>query len=177
MIALVALLAMALWCLIAFVLARAISALFPASWWRWPGGVLVFGVVFVMPVLDEMIGRRQFEALCKASPGIQVDRTTARGRTVYDARGELAEVGGMWIPVVARPVRFVDVHSGETVLHFRSYTAYGGLLATTVGFPEGGTPLSFTGSCSPAAGGKLAQLFKELQLTWVRPPKQGPGTR
>lgn len=172
MIGLVILAVIALWCLVSFLLACVIAAAFPKSRWRWFAVALVFAVLFTMPVLDELVGRRQFDALCAANSSIQVDPATARGRTVYDAHAEFVKVEGTWLDVVSLPVRFVDARTGETVVGFREFRARGGWLAQTVGFPEGRTPLTFEGTCSPAARGKLRTLFKQLQITLIRRPQQ-----
>jgi len=172
MIALLILAVIALWCLVSFLLALAIAAAFPKRWWRWLAAALMFAAILLMPVVDELGGRRQFDALCTANASIQVDPATARGRTVYDAHAEFVEVDGTWVDVLALPVRFVDARTGQTVVSFREFRARGGWLAQAVGFPEGRTPLTFEGTCSPAARGKLRTLFKQLQITLIRRPQQ-----
>lgn len=157
--------AIATWCLLAFFVATAITRRMPTTSWRRPASVLVFALVFFLPVLDEIIGRFQFVAICRENSMIKVRAEQARGRTVHALSAKFEKVGGTVVPVVIRQMRFVDVRTGEVIVSFRQLTAYSGLLAQAIGFPGGGVPLTFDGSCSPAARGNLTKLFKKLDIT------------
>lgn len=140
MTAFIAFAAAALWCLLAFLGAVALKRKLPKTSWRRPVSVLVFGAIFPLPVLDEMIGRVQFDALCKSNSTIQVNPEQARGRTVRALSAQFEEVGGTFVPIVTRQMRFVDAQTGEVVVSFRQLAAYRGLLAQAIGFPGGGHP-------------------------------------
>jgi|SRR6185369_4572617 len=138
--------------------------------WRIPVAALIFAVLLPLPLIDEIVGGRQFEQLCRENSTIQVDRATAVGRTVYLAQADDLDIKGTWVRVVLQPRRFVDATTGETVISFNDLIAAGGLFIRTLGISEGSAPLIFKRWCQAADQYALDKLFKELGISLIRRP-------
>jgi hypothetical protein len=137
--------------------------------WRIPVALVIFAVLIPLPLIDELVGGRQFEQLCEENSAIKVDRATAVGRTVYFDEQPPVEINGTWVKVVMQPHRFVDAATGEFVFSYNTLTAVGGRLIRILGISEGGMPLSFYGSCGPKESTK--ELVKLLGITALDRPK------
>ncbi len=126
-------------------------------------GLLLIGVLLPLPLVDEFMGKRQFEQLCRDNATIQVERAMAVGKTVYFDQQPDVEINNGWIRIVQRPVRYVDSTTGEVVISFSTLTAVGGRLVQLLGTSEGRVPLTFVGSCGPKED--LRALLKSLGTT------------
>ncbi len=149
----------------------------PLSTWRVPVALAVFAVVLPLPLVDELVGKRQFEQLCQENSTIQVDRASAAGRTVYLAKTDDMEIKGTWVRVVLQPRRFVDATTGEAVVSHNELVADGGRFVRAIGISEGGVPLTFKGWCQPGDQYALDRLLKELEITQVRRPQTNHGEK
>ena len=147
---------------------NAFDSRMPKPPWRQVVKVLLFAVLFPLPLIDEIVGGRQFAKLCEANVVI-VNKETARGRTVYEdgrASGEL--VPGTWVQVRKVPFRFFDATNGELVLSFDQLYAQGGRLFP--GFDSGPDPLTFKGVCQPP-GVFEKSFLTDLGLMRIEKPK------
>lgn len=162
-----------IWLAVVIRLSKIITNKLPETWWRNPVGLLVFAVLLPLPLIDEIVGGRQFEQLCKDNSVIQVDRVTAVGKTVYFAPQPASEIKGTWVRIVLQPHRFVDATSGKTVLSYNTLTAVGGRFIHALGISEGGMPLTFRGSCGPKESTK--DLTKSLGITALDRPQPNIG--
>jgi hypothetical protein len=152
----------AAWLVIVLALARALTLRIKTASLRSIVTLLVVGVLLPLPLIDEFLGKRQFEQLCKDNAAIQVDRKTAVGKTVYYVPQPSVEVSGTWVRIVMKPQRFVDATTGEVVVSYNELEAVGGRLVQTFGISEGRVPLTFTGSCGPVE--KTRDLFRSLEI-------------
>ncbi len=130
--------------------------------------LLLFSVLLPLPLINEIVGKYQFEQLCKDNATIRIDRATAVGKTVYLAESTDVEIKGKWLRFVVKPWRYVDVTTGETVVSYKTLMADGGLFFRMIRISEGGVPLTFKGSCYPGELSKLQNLFQELNVTQVQ---------
>lgn len=158
------------WLAVVIWLTRIITNKLPATWWRNPVGMLVFVVLLPLPLIDEIVGGRQFERLCKENSMIQVDRATAVGKTVYFVPQPDVEIEGTWVRVVLQPKRFVDATTGEVVVSYNELIAVGGWLIRSLGISEGGMPLTFRGTCVPVNRPGSIQTFKPFGINYIEPP-------
>ena len=158
-----------LWLAFAIWLSKFITKKLPIAWWRIPVGILVFAVLLPLPALDEIVGGRQFEKLCKENSTIHVNRATAVGRTVYAAQTPDVEIKGTWVRVTLKPRRFVDATTGEVVVSYNRLQAVGGRFLK---ISEGHVPLTFNGTCDSGDQYTMEKLFKELQITLIRRPEK-----
>jgi hypothetical protein len=132
--------------------------------------IALIAVMLPMPLVDEIVGKRQFEQLCRDNATIQVDREKAVGKTVYFVPQPLVDAAGTWVPIVVQPIRYVDATTGETVATYSRLVAVGGRLVQMFGFSEGKVPLLFSGTCGPTENPR--DLFASLRLTVKDLPQQ-----
>lgn len=159
-----------LWLVAAFLLAKLATTRLPKLWWAHVLRMSLFLALLPLPLVDEIVGKRQFDKLCSENTMIQVDPEKAVGRTVYLADLPDIEIKGPWVRVVSKPWRFIDTITGETVVAYNTLQAAGGLFTRTLGIFEGGVPLTFKGSCAPADPPGSAKAFAKLGITYVEPP-------
>jgi hypothetical protein len=158
----------AIWLAIVIWLSKVSTEKLPKPTWRIPVSVVVFAVLLPLPLIDEIVGGRQFEQLCKENSTIQVDRATAVGKTVYYDPQPRVEMKGSWIRIVLQPHRFVDAKTSEFVIGYNTLIATGGRFIQMLGISEGGMPLTFDGSCRPIENTK--KLFASLSITALDRP-------
>lgn len=132
--------------------------------------MVIFAALLPLPLIDEIVGGRQFEQLCKDNSTIQVDRATAAGKTVYYAPQPSVEIKGTWVRVVLKPQWFVDATTGKTVVSYNELIAVGGRFIQTLGISEGGMPLTFRGTCVPSNRPGSIETFKPFGINYIEPP-------
>jgi hypothetical protein len=132
--------------------------------------LVLVGVLLPLPLIDELMGKPQFEQLCKDNSTIQIDRATAVGKTVYLAKTVDVEIKGKWVRIVLKPWRFVDATTAETVVSYNTLLAEGGWLIRHLGISEGGVPMTFRGSCAPENSPGSIQTFAPLGIKYIEPP-------
>jgi hypothetical protein len=99
------------------------------KWIRAVIGVAVMASLFTLPVRDELKGREEFEALCKAGGVYQISPKAAGKK--FDLVFSATEYKSL--PGYARPVKeaitsYSDAASGEVVATAKVYVAGGGWL-------------------------------------------------
>ncbi len=119
-----------LWMAFVVWLSKIVTKRLPMTWWRLPVGFLVFAVLLPLPLIDEIVGRQQFEQLCKVNSTIQVDRETAGERTVYFVHQPDTEIKGTWVRIVLQPALFVDATTSKPVIRFNDLIAEGGVASS-----------------------------------------------
>lgn len=127
-------------------------------------------LLMTLLVADEIVGGYQFEKLCQENSTIQIDRATARGKTVYFDPQPNVEIKGTWVRVVLKPKRFIDVKTRETVVSYNELMAEGGRFINALGISEGGMPLIFSGECVPANRPASTKTFEQLGINYIEPP-------
>lgn len=163
------LIVIAIWGAIVVWLAKMITKKLPKTWWHNLIDILVCMVLLPLPLIDEIVGARQFEQLCKDNSTIQVDRATAVGKTVYFVPQPDVEVKGTWVRIVLKTHLFIDAATGENVVSYNTLIAEGGRFIRSLGIFEGGMPLTFRGTCVPNAN--IKNLFKSLEITALDRPQ------
>lgn len=154
-----------LWLVIAFFVVKFISKPLPEIWWTYLLRVVLFLALLPLPIIDEIVGARQFEKLCKENSTIQVDRTKAAGKTVYLAEVSDVQIKGTWVPVWLQSRRYVDATTGETLISYNTLRAGSGMLGpTSLG------PLTFDGECVSPNRPATNDLFRELGIKSVQRP-------
>jgi hypothetical protein len=166
---------MAIWLGIAVWLGKIIATRLPATRWRGAVGMLIVALLLPLPLIDEIVGARQFKQLCKENSAIQMNRVTAVGKTVYLARTPDVEIKGTWVRVVLKPWRFVDSTTGESVVSYNTLMADGGRLIRTLGISEGGVPLTFKGTCVPPNRPGSIETFRIFGINYIEPPVEKSG--
>jgi hypothetical protein len=138
--------------------------------WRQLATFWLLAALLPLPLIDEIIGARQFAQACKENSTIQLDPQTARGRTVYLTKAPDSEMHGTLVRIVLKPWRFVDAMTGETVVRYNTLTAGGGRFIRAIGLSEGGVPLTFRGFCSPPQRPATIASFEKLGINYIERP-------
>lgn len=102
--------------------------LIPNANWRLAFKVLVFCALLVSPFVDEVIGKQQFEALCKANGIESADVSKARGKRVKGETVARRLVDHKIMPIEERDRLFKDADSSELLFEYKDYYAFGGWL-------------------------------------------------
>lgn len=157
-----------IWLVIALFLIAFIASKIPGRALSLVISIPLFIVLLPMPLMDEIIGGRQFEQLCKENSTIQVDELKAAGKKVYLAELPSIQINDKWVPISLQPWRFLDVTTSETVVSYNTLKATGGIFIRTLGISEGRVPLTFKSFCEPGGVVDPLKLLKELKVTQIQ---------
>jgi len=139
------------WLLATLWLSKRATQTMAISWKRHAARIGLLTILLPLPLVDEIIGGFQFRALCEKNAVFQMGVSNPEGRVtkyVGDPVNEL--VPGTAIRIYHTHVKYVDVHSGETIVQFDRYAAKGGIFIQTLGISEGNAPITMgRHSCSP----------------------------
>jgi hypothetical protein len=90
--------------------------------------ICLAGLLLIVPIADELIGMREFEALCQLHGVSRADLSRARGKSVKFGYGERKLVSHTLMPIRESDVWLTDAMGGETLAHYKNYYAAGGWL-------------------------------------------------
>jgi hypothetical protein len=110
---------------------------------------VLFIALVPLPLLDEMLGKAQFDQLCREQALAKVTVSSAVGRTVRRENLPPEAVRGLLLPVVAERWRYVDIRTNEPVLNVSALRAEGGKLVRALDASADASPLTFDGECTP----------------------------
>jgi hypothetical protein len=165
-----------IWLIVAALISILVFRMLPKQLWRIPFASILFLALIPLPVIDEIVGKKQFERLCNENSTIQVDRAKAAGETVYLADLPDVEIKGTWVRVVLKPWRYVDSTTKEPVVSYNTLRAAGGWFVHALPVTgEGRVPLIFKGSCVPANRPASAQTFREFGINYIERPAKEKG--
>lgn len=147
-------------------LAKNLGNLVPNPAWRTAVKVAIFVVLLGSPFVDEVIGKYQFESLCKANGIESADISKARGKRVKVEYGQRTLLDGTIMPIKAENVYFKDADTGEVLIQHKNYIAKGGWLMRytpiSMGSPQ---PMIFGGSTCDV---RIEQaIFKKNSITFL----------
>jgi len=163
------------WIGIAALLSRWIASRIRSPGVRWLVTLVAFAGLLPLPLIDEIVGKYQFEQLCRENATIHVDRTKAVGKTVYLAQKPSVDAKGTWLRIVIQPYVFVDAETGAPVVSYNILTAVGGRFIPSLS--EGRVPLLFKGSCAPPNRPATAEAFESYGIKYIEPPAIKNGER
>ncbi len=119
----------------------------------WPlrmvSAVVVFPILLVAPLADELIGKHQFESLCERNGRHEADFAAIADKTLLVTNSNYEPVGGTILETMALKQTYSDPASGKQLLMFYGYQSKGGWLMRMLGISETGAPLLFDSSCGP----------------------------
>jgi len=129
-------------------LSKTIGNLVPNAAWRGAVKVGIFLALLAAPFVDEVIGKYQFEALCKANGIERADVSKAQGKRVRLEVGEPLPLYGTIMPGVIKEWLYKDAERNEIVIHHKGYSASGGWLMRYTPVSMGAHhPMLFPGGC------------------------------
>lgn len=122
---------------------------------------ILFLAIFALPVVDELIARPQFNALCKKGAVLKIDAEKIKGRRVRVViEPSQKPVGGTAIPILFSHYSLRDVRTDEELAAYDSYLARGGFMSRLTGFPGGNSPWTFDRpGCSPPDEGSQSMRY------------------
>lgn len=156
----------ALWLIASPWLALRLGNLVSSSRWRLPVKLAILVSLLSAPFLDEAIGMRQYDALCKRNGIEAADVSAARGKKVKVEYGARSPVSGTMVPIQESDETFRDAVSGEALIRTKNYYADGGWLMRYTWFSMGGSgPMLFGGSTCDKR--REAEIFKAHEIGFL----------
>lgn len=120
--------------------------------------LVVYTLVFISPVADEVIGKEQMEFLyCNTENMLIYDEDKVRGKSLqykFVPRKKINKI----LVIKEISSEWVDPKTGEVFITRRMYYARGGWLSKLI---SAGKPLTFSDHCSPKG---YYELFKKLDV-------------
>lgn len=151
-----------LWLIFAIIIGRWIGRRFKQPATRTVGTLITFVVLVPLPVVDELIGMWQFDALCKKGAVFQVDSERIKGKSIrLVVDPSWAKVPNTAIPISYSRYSYRDVSRNEELASYIHYDAQGGWLVHALGLFEGGSVPLVMGKpwCGPADRGALPKAY------------------
>lgn len=99
--------------------------------------VLLFPVVLVAPVADEIIGRWQFNRLCEREAVVTLSPDWEKVKRAQDKKTPTIPIDGYLIPIRMQQGEYDDMDTGRPFLSFKAFHTYGGLLVGRLGLGLG----------------------------------------
>lgn len=159
MIGLLFLATVAVWLVVCVWLAQKAGNFVAKPSWRPTVKLMIFVALISSPFVDEVIGKEQFESLCKTHGIESADVSRARGKKVTVEYGERKPLSGTILPIKESDVLFRDADSGEILIRHKNYYADGGWLMRYTWISMGSShPMFFGGSTCDVR--KEQEIFK-----------------
>lgn len=158
-----------IWILLLLCLCIAITKRMPRSWWPLAVWLGVYGMIFPLPLLDEIVGKYQFDQLCQDNANVVYVHPNAKGRRVYSAGVKDMLLPNNWVRIWMQEWRYIDASTGETIVRYNALHTNGGWIVRKF-LQEG--PLTFKGFCEPIKTPSGIEGFKALEIDYIEPPKQ-----
>ena len=155
--------AMGLWFMAAIYLGRKLPQWFklkPA--WSW----LFVPLVFFAPVVDEFIGRWQFNQLCEKEAVIWLSPDWKNVQAAKAVRHPFVHASWTFIPIEIQRSVYVDAETGQPFMSKTGLHTKGGLLLGTFGVGLGGTT-----SCWPKNRDEVSKMIDIDKLITKGEPK------
>lgn len=127
--------------------------------------VVVFPLLLVAPLADELIGKQQFESLCGRYAVQVIDEPHALNRrVVYVPRGADQYAEGTAVRIRIDPWIYRDAETNQVLVSYHTLHAEGGWLIRSLGISESNSPLSFGSGCGPA---DEREFIKKLNIAII----------
>ena len=125
------------------------------------GGIVILLAVLVAPLIDELIGKRQFDALCRERAVLKIDAQRAKGASVHVViQPSNALLPGTAIPIRHSHLSYRTVVGHSEVASYDTYTASGGWFIRMLGISNANSPLTIGAPfCGPPNEGKLDKEY------------------
>ena len=91
-------------------------------------GVLLFPLVAVFPVADDLIGRWQFDRLCEREAVVTLSPDWEKVKRARNREIPTVNIDGYFIPIRSQRMEYFDVETGKTFYTRQAFHMYGGFL-------------------------------------------------
>lgn len=148
------------WLVAAIAITRSVARRFNSLPVKVLGSVVLFPALLVLPMVDELIGKQQFESLCKKYAVQFIDEPHAMNRRVVLMSPRHDQfVEGTVIPIRIQPWTYKDAETDRVLVSFHTLHAKGGWLIRSLGISETSSPLLFHRGCAPKDQFEFAKKF------------------
>ncbi len=127
--------------------------------------MMVFSLLFIAPVADEIIGGFQFRALCMENSYLIYDVEKIKGKTVVWSGTPRTIINNTIIPIEVTQTRWRDQVTGEVLIAYKQYFATGGWLSRSISFDNVTRPYVFNGVCG--VKDELTKVLSAFNITTV----------
>lgn len=118
-----------LWLALAFYLTAKLPLWLGLKKLIWPLRIVLLSILLVGPFVDEIVGMRQFRALCEEQTTISVSSDAGSVRRARDISVEKQILPGYWINIWASRRTYFDLDTGKEFLSYPVYRTQGGRVA------------------------------------------------
>jgi hypothetical protein len=125
--------------------------------------MVLFVLIFIAPVADDIAGGFQFRALCTPENILVYDEEKVRNKRVITNESTVKTINKI-IPIRELTREWLDPVDGKVLITHKMYQAKGGWLSRSIGFPQGSPPYTFDGGCDSK---EYYELFEKLNITKV----------
>jgi hypothetical protein len=144
----------ALWLFFAAKIARRISNWCPMRRVSGSLGLIVFLFVAALPFADELVGRWQFQNLCKSHAVIWVHPDASKVTAARD-NPRSTDLAGFAIPIQEQAVEYIDSSSGDPFFRYKAFHTPGGFIM------RAGLNMGNSTSCWPE---RLSEPYRTLKI-------------
>lgn len=99
--------------------------------------VLLFPLMLVSPITDEVIGRWQFYRLCEREAVVTLSPDWVNVKRAKRVSLPRSDVDGYFIRIYSQGSEYVDIDTGITFMKHPHFYTYGGFLLNRLGFGLG----------------------------------------
>jgi len=118
--------------------------------------------IFLMPVIDEIVGALKFNKLCSENLYLKYDKNSASVKYVFSDGARETQIDGSPVAIFERVSSFKDVKTGAVVIEWNSLRAEGGRLSKMLNLFQSDKPYIFDGSCISSEWKKT--IFSDLNI-------------
>lgn len=138
------------WLIAVLIVTRWVARRFNSLTVKLASYIVLFPVLLVAPLADELIGKQQFESLCKKYAVQTIDEQRAMNRSVvYVPRGVDQYAEGTAVRIRIDPITYKDAETNQVLVSYHTVHANGGWLVRSIGISETDAPLLFGPGCAP----------------------------
>lgn len=124
---LIFLLVVGLWLALCLYLAHHIPGWLRIKRFGWILSMLLFPLLVVSPVVDEVIGKQQFAKLCETHMYYESQDMFKAKRIRVDSP-PYRRLSGYWIPIEGRTIKYIDDETNQVILSYDDFHTDGGRL-------------------------------------------------
>ena len=118
--------------------------------WRVALWLVATPLLFVAPMVDEIAGARQLEALCRPENAVQVHFKVGHPRDLREVHKGHGTVHGRLVPISVEQVDYLDRKTGTLAASIKVYSTEGGWFSRKI--LHGWGPWFGRAQCSPHPG-------------------------
>jgi hypothetical protein len=139
-----------IWLIISIAVAQWVARHCKSKFMRLFSGVVVFPLLLLAPLADEVIGIFQFESLCKKYAVVEIDERNSMNRYVAtEIRKKDVYAEGTAVSIRIDPYIYRDTETKQIIVSYHILHAQGGWLVRFLGISETNAPLLFGSGCEP----------------------------